>query len=990
MYSAEIERLIEISGELVEKWNQVYFQKMSGYFREQILVLDKIRGNILKFGSTNMRSADINSVESSTEVLNFHNSNLSQLKEIYIELKNKTEIKEFNTRFKSGILNDISNLPFNSIDEYNTKALYQKKGLGSSRFLRKTGTFFYNIRVCPRRTGNWFRKLFKKPLKAVKPRTHTIYFQHLVKGFLLKEYISCLQKNTFEFQKELIHYARSLFEFESRLIEANYKQISESDVPEILLDYKEQFNELENFCKGNKESFINLLEKSGTWEFPLFFIRYKLNRNFKQALLLTDSTFRLWHSTFYAFYEDWRFREGLFYFISDIEIQATYISINYSGKLAKTLMPAIANKREYLMQLTDRLPAPDSIELSGLKHFFTSELYKLNKESQNQDIEEDLNKIHSEIEKLLQKIEVDINEALGKMAPKSGVVRAPNYEKGIRKSEIYFFSPVEFIEFECVPPFVSKLKKIKESIEDNFDDIIDEFSDFDQISDFTMDTAVSMANEQNGQEKIIVMFKEGMQRSLNLLDRMTELGNEILEYKDKDLTIIYRKFIDDVKKLDDNDSILNIYSKLLKSKAIQETKNKRKKIAKFLSTTASLVISYIKRYLNFAWDFYKDTRKRLKLDKAPVYVSSEISNYLSEIEKRIYKLPVIYRYLFENTPLSEVNLFLSRENEIDKLDHAFRNWKSGNFAATLLIGENGVGKSSLLKHYVKNIKGGLKIRQFAVKSFYHSENDFYKLMQDIFENEDLKTDQDLFEEIEKAKGQQIIILDGLERVFIRKPGGFDCMNKFLSFIVSTNKDIFWVCAVALHACSYLHKTISLKENFDYLIDLNNLTSTQIKEIVLKRHKLSGYFIRYEDEQKSGNENQKKVKERQEQLEIDFFNELNKFSSSNISLSLYYWLEAISEFTDKELFIKRFQTPDFSFLEMLSADKIFTLLLITLHGKINVDLHAEVCNQSEVKSQKILSILKEDSIVVLKDNYYKLNGILYRHVVQMLKNKNLIH
>ena len=108
------------------------------------------------------------------------------------------------------------------------------------------------------------------------------------------------------------------------------------------------------------------------------------------------------------------------------------------------------------------------------------------------------------------------------------------------------------------------------------------------------------------------------------------------------------------------------------------------------------------------------------------------------------------------------------------------------------------------------------------------------------------------------------------------------------------------------------------------------------------------------------------------------------------LELFFWLESISEFTDKELFIKRFVSPDFAFLETLTADKIYTLLLIVLHGKITVEIHASFCNQSTQKSLRILTILKEDSLLILKGDDYMLNGILYRHVIQLLKSKNLIH
>lgn len=273
--------------------------------------------------------------------------------------------------------------------------------------------------------------------------------------------------------------------------------------------------------------------------------------------------------------------------------------------------------------------------------------------------------------------------------------------------------------------------------------------------------------------------------------------------------------------------------------------------------------------------------------------------------------------------------------------------------------------------------------------FYYSESDFYELMQEIFDNPGLRSEKEVQEHIKSFQGQQIIALDGIERTFLRKPGGFDCLHKLSSLIVSTNKHIFWVCSVSLHACNYLDKTVSIKENFDYLINLNSLSSDEIKNIILKRHRLSGYLVSYEDDSRQ-EENSKKPKERQIQLEKEFFNSLNRFAESNLSLALYFWLESVSKFTDNNLYIKRFKTPDFSFLETLSPEKIYTLLMIVLHGRITTKLHAEIFNQQPEISFKILTILREDSIIIRRGDHYILNGILYRHVTQLLKNKNLIH
>ena len=990
MHSSKIAELSNSSKNLVEKWNAKYFSELFIFFKEQIDVLEGVRVNTLQFISSNKEQISKGTGDSlAIEPYSLHTKNLVQLKLLYSQLKTKAEIRDFVINLKTAFQNNVQSIEHEIVDEFNRNLPYAEKGTGSYPFLRKIGGFRYYLSSAPGKFRNFFLLLLNKPVKPIKPRYHRIYYQCIVKGFLLKEYISCLQITTFEIQKQLIQYAHSIFELESSLIDSNYQFYDDSKELLIQPDLNVLLKDVVNFYEGYENRFLFLLEKSGTLELPLLYIRFKSNRNVKNIVSLIDLGYRSWHCTFFAFYEDWRFREELFGFIANLKVLAEKASINYVTKLRKTLNPIITTKREYIEQLIERIPNPENSDLITLKHFFTSELYALKKQIRSQTEETDFSKTSSEVRNIFQKIEFDVTRILEKFPQKSGVVRSPNYEKGIRRTEISFFSPAEFIQFEYIPSFLAKIALISDDFAANFETVVHELSDFDQITDFSIDTAVSMINAQSTAEQVVLMFREGMKRSLNILESTAVLSNETLYAKEIDITHVFQHFVGNVQTLEDNDSILSIYSRLLKSKTIQDSKDKRRKLVGVISAFFPFIASFVKEQTNNVLGLYKEIRKRLKLDKASVFVSSAISNYLAEINKRIYNLPVIYRYLFENAPVKEVNLFLSRQQEIVTLNTALKDWKLGNYAATLVIGENGSGKSSLLQHYLKTVKDGVKIFYLVINRFYHSESDFYELMQDVFENKDLLREQDVLDQIASLKGQQIIVIDGLERVFVRKPGGFDCLRKLLSIIISTNNQAFWICSVSLHAANYLNKTISLKENFDYLVELSNLSSDEMRNIVLKRHRLSGYIVIYEDDTKQPEQNSK-IRERQNQLEAEFFFNLNKFAHSNISLSLYFWLESISEFTEKELYIKQFSTPDFSFLETLTPEKAYTLLLIVMHGRITIDWHSIICNVSKERSKWVLSVLKEDSILLLKGNYYILNGILYRHVVQLLKNRNLIH
>ncbi len=987
--SKEIKKLNKSSAELIGKWNKKYFLEIAIYIEEQKNVLESIKNNLVQFKEA-QKNKTIKSRQyfPEKEQYEYHTYNLNQLKSIYTKLSSKNEARDFAAKVREGLEEDIQSLSLMQIEEYNAAYNNSEPGIKSYRLLQKTGNFFYYLRCVPAKTRNWIAGLFKKQEKQITPRKHKIYFRYIAEGYLLNQYISTIQRCTYEIQKKIILYARNLFESETNLIDLNYQFGDDIKIPEEFPEINDELKIVENFYPEYEKIFISLLEKSGTWEMPRFVIRYKLKHNLKQTYKTIDSSFKLWDSTFYAFYEDWRFRENLFAFISTLKIMASQTLRVFSGKLNSTLNPIIANKRTYIENIINRIPNPDNTNQKELKSFFNSELYKLHKETHKQTILEDLEKTNAEVEKVLKKLGSEARGALADLPDRSGVVRSPDYEKGINKSEIYFFSPTEFIEFECIPPFMNRYNTIYSDYTNKYNEIVHEFSDFDQITDFTLDTAISLVNTQSNPEQTVLMFKEGLSRSLNILSRVAELSNELIHAVEVELVQAFEGLYQNIKQLDSNDSILRIYSRLLKSKALEESKNKRRKIKNFINEFSSSVFSFLKKQTETTFNSYHELRKKLKIDKAPVTVSSEVSKYLADVNRRIFQLPVVYRYLFENSPVREKNLFLSRTSEIDLLNTALQSWKEGNFAATLITGENGSGKSSLLQNYLKNLKGSYKILYYPVNRFYNSESDFYKLMQDIFENDELTSDQKIMDLLNKSEKQLIVVVDGLERIFLRKPGGFNCLHKLLSLIVSTNEQVFWICAVSLYSYNYLDKTISIKENFDYLFELNRFTSDEIKGIILKRHRLSGYFVKYEDSIKENGQD-KKIKQ-QDQLETDYFIELNKFAEGNISLSLSFWLESVSEFTENELYIKQFQPPDLSFIETLSAEKLYALLIIVLHGKITVKDYAFISNQSTDKSYRVLTILKEDSIIILKGEYYFLNGILYRHVIQLLKNKNLIH
>jgi len=372
----------------------------------------------------------------------------------------------------------------------------------------------------------------------------------------------------------------------------------------------------------------------------------------------------------------------------------------YSERIESSLFPEVKKQLGIVSELMDRLPDPDTSEMDAIRSFFVSELYRLKKRKLSEEQKNSHYKTSEDIPKLLQKLENEVREKLEIFPEKVGVVGRPNYMNGIKASEIYYFSPSEFIGFECLQDFQNKLSRQGKELSNKLKMIINEFGEYDQIIDFYLDSAISLSEKPGVKEReVISFFKDGLNRLLKIINKIAESLEVLQKQKLSEISDMMKEYLKDVTELDDNDNIINIYTRLIKSRTLAESISRRNKLLRFSKRSFSGISATLNKHTGWLKLSYSDLRKKLRLNDSSAPISSEISNQLTGIQQRIFTLPVIYQHLFENSPLRELNLFLSREEEIIKFNSAYADWLKGNFAASLVTGENGSGKSSLLYYY---------------------------------------------------------------------------------------------------------------------------------------------------------------------------------------------------------------------------------------------------------------------------------------------------
>jgi len=991
MKTQAVIELIDNLEKQISKLNQIVISRFNKVLSEHVEKFEEIKINLLSLESLEVKH--LNKKAGIEHIYEYHQKSLDILSSIYKKLSSDSIINSINTDLKYEIESYINELPDVVILEYDdsySEPLNEQSKL--INILWKVEKFNFRIKKNINTLRNQSRKIFKKESEPIPKRVHTLNIRKLVETYVFPKYFTVIEDYIQQNRTQIIGHFKQLYDWEYDIISNTYVINKDNPIKTASCNILISNESLFTFFEKNKIEINRQIRQSGTLRSLPFLLENSRNRIFNNSFEGLEKADKFWQSSFFALFEDWRFRENLYSYTAYVKSANLNIETIYNKRVKSSLLPEVEKQIAYTNTILKNLPDPDTTDMETLRTFLFSELYKLKKGDNTHTKNSKTYEAVQDISKLLQKLEIEIIDKLSDFEDKTGVVKDADYSIGVKSSEIKYFSPKEFIEFECLPSLRDKNALVKAELGDSIESVLNKLTEFDQIIDFYLDSAIALTEKQGVTEaQIIDTFKDGLERLLNINNKISTLLKDILKNKLIEVSVNTNKYIERVEKLYDNDNILSIYSQLIKSKAIVESKNRQLKISAFFQSTFENSYKYANTHLFWLKNSYTDIRNRLKSEPASSIISSEISNYLSEIQNRIYKLPIIYQHLFENAPVKEVNLFLSRENELEKLNKAYKDWVVGNYAATLLIGENGGGKSSILHYYANNLKSSYHIRDFSTNSFYYTEEDYFKLINELFNQEGLCTDEEVNDYIDSLKERRIVIIDGLERLFLRKVNGFICLQKLLSLIVYSNHKIFWLCSISMYASIYLNKTIVLSEHFDYTINIDNLNSTQIKNIILKRNRISGYQVKYQiDEEAENNNKEKKLS--QKQLEDNFFFELNKFAYSNISLSINYWLQSIISVNEDsyDIYIDHFKTPDFGFIKSLSPEKSYTLLLVLMHGKLSIKLHALIYNQKLDKSAKILNILKEDSILIKQGEYFKLNGILYRHLVKHFEDKNLIH
>jgi hypothetical protein len=500
------------------------------------------------------------------------------------------------------------------------------------------------------------------------------------------------------------------------------------------------------------------------------------------------------------------------------------------------------------------------------------------------------------------------------------------------------------------------------------------------------------SNVQVDQAQHINEFKQGIDRAEHkALERITYCNTFSMELA-KSLNHVYSELIKEV--------ILSISPEQLKSKHLQMYRKRILSDAKRKSYTyINLIIKHGKelyitltRVIKHLRSKYTSYKEVLGLAVSESTINSEMSNYLSETETAIQKLPLMYQRLFSITPVENAKFRIARPFVVQQLEKAYSNWTAGKFAPTCLVGESGSGLTSLVNEFIEKFGHQYQVIRINPVCKIKNESAFIQLLSNALNKPELKSCEEIIDFLSSSNSRKIIILENIHKLYTRKMGGFSILFSLFKLISKTNSKVYWLNTCLFYTFKYFDYSIGINNYYAHIEKLDKLTNEQVTESIISRHKFSGYklhFIPPENFSPKRSFKKLNVTQQQEILQEDYFKRLFNYAQNNLSLALLFWMRSIVSI-ENNTFNMQFKNLNLFFVNSLNASQLATLYAMVLHGRMNINDHMEVFDLSEKESSNQLMVFVDDGILVKKENDYTINPLIYRQVINHLTSLNYIH
>lgn len=891
------------------------------------------------------------------------------------------------------------------------------------------------ISYWPTKAGNKVRQWRKREARELREWQYTLPLRGLVSFYYREKMILELLPLVEEAYRVIAGASKVVWKAQDRLYKIAHQQIITGSVEETTAfeaweayqaDFDAEWQLLEAYSTALPEAVAEVLssirtqferdyERAGTLELPA---RRFGSTRLKQLARQYGATFCKdtmgWRTTLFALHDDWRLDEELNLLNDTLWVTYFQWVDQLQTGLQEQVLPQAVQMAIIIQEVLERVEA---CPVKEMKRTLRQERKLIDQQLIRERIPATTSVIHQQaFGNALNVLRTVSEEAVDKIADQRGLVASDAYDQPLRLSDVSYVSPRQLADYEMLPRFQAVLGEIQMQTRQKVSQLQKLVQEVGQISYFNLDSAISVyEKESSTSEEAQQIAVEGLKRGLTNAERLQEQLQELADYQTPAIHTAVKEFEEQLTGLTNNHYALELKIRLARARASERTKVLQQKTIRYFRQAFPRFLKYVTQQYRESSQRIGLYRRRIGMD-ASTEVTTEISDFLAETQVAINRLPYVYQRLFSIKPLEDSVFYEEQPEAVAQLRKAFENWKQGRYASTILIGQKGCGITTLIRFFLDDMPR--KERRTYTLLYADAEQQIYSEALFLHFFQELLTPEESFKDLDSiihylctSEIRHILIIEHLEHFYLRRVGGFQCLRWLMELISRTHQQVFWLASCTQYAWDYLDKTSEVSDHFEYIEQLPTARAEVVREVILKRHRVSGYDIFFAPAD-SDLINKKFLKldepARQVYLEEEYFQDLSRITGGNFAVALLYWLRSTQEVTDDRITIGSLKKLDFTFLKSLSVPQMIILHALLLHDGLTVGQFQELAGKRKPVKEVVpaenrpdeiaprvpanlqLMQLYDDGLLTRQEEVYHIHPLLYRQVVELLQTRNFVH
>lgn len=392
---------------------------------------------------------------------------------------------------------------------------------------------------------------------------------------------------------------------------------------------------------------------------------------------------------------------------------------------------------------------------------------------------------------------------------------------------------------------------------------------------------------------------------------------------------------------------------------------------------------------------------------------------LRSVPSLLEGLPLVYRRLFPFQPVTDSSILVGREWERKWVARRLGEWRGGFGVPLVLTGSAAGGYSSLLNSLSSKELEGFRIVRLEFKERLDSSEAVAGVLAGALGLEVAASPinlEALSHEILRQSvgegGPTAVLVEHLEHLVTRIPGGTDLVAEFFSLQARTAKEIFWMSTLPGATWKFVEKSEPRATGLVAQGALRPLTAADLEALIMARHRRSGMPVEFLQPTDLNPLLRRKIRlarsedARQDMLRRDCFERIHRMCDGSIGMAILSWLRG-ADFTSREGWLRI--TPPrpirFAFLETMDLEMDFALKAFLEHGSLTLREYSSIFHAPREEAYQIFEALRSrllldpvgsQSLVptgsqgIRDEERYRVPGLLSQVVAARLKNRNILH